>query len=119
FLGYSVTQRKNISDATAKVIDEEIRRLVEEGEATARKVLNEHLDDLHLLAKGLLEYETLSADEVQALLRGERIRTNVGNDGPTPNRPPRSSVPTSGGSAKTDIGKAGPGGLQPEPQPGA
>jgi cell division protease FtsH len=118
FLGYSVTQRKNISDATAKVIDEEIRRLVEQGEATAREILTGHLEELHLLAKGLLEYETLSADEVRALLRSEAIRTNIGNDGPTPNRP-RSSVPTSGGSAKSDIGKAGPGGLQPEPQPGA
>ena len=118
FLGYSVTQRKNISDATAKVIDEEIRRLVEQGEEAARTILSAHLDELHVLAKGLLEYETLSADEVRALLRGEAIRTNVGSDGPTPNRP-RSSVPTSGGPAKNDLGKAGPGNLQPEPQPGA
>ena len=119
FLGYSVTQRKNISDATAKVIDEEIRRMVEQGEATARGILTERLAELHVLAKGLLEYETLSADEVRALLRGEPIRANLGSDGPTPNRPPRSSVPTSGGPAKSDLGKAGPGGLQPEPQPGA
>ncbi|HSR82264.1 MAG TPA: ATP-dependent zinc metalloprotease FtsH, partial [Hyphomicrobiaceae bacterium] len=52
FLGYSVTQRKNISDATAKVIDEEIRRMVEQGEATARGILTERLAELHILAKG-------------------------------------------------------------------
>ncbi|MGB8183139.1 MAG: ATP-dependent zinc metalloprotease FtsH, partial [Stellaceae bacterium] len=57
FLGHSVTQRKNVSDATAKVIDEEIRRIVEEGERTARTILTEHLEELHALAKGLLEFE--------------------------------------------------------------
>src|SRR5690606_40800382 len=49
FLGHSVTQRKNVSDATAKLIDEEIRRILEEGEAKARRILREHLDELHAL----------------------------------------------------------------------
>ncbi len=65
FLGHSVTQRKNVSEATAKVIDEEIRRLVDEGEQTARDILTARIDELHALAKGLLEYETLSADEIR------------------------------------------------------
>ena len=73
FLGHSVTQRKNVSDATAKVIDEEIRRIVDEGEQTARDILTAHLDELHALAKGLLEYETLSADEIRRIIKGERI----------------------------------------------
>ena len=73
FLGHSVTQRKNVSDATAKVIDDEIRRIVDEGERTAREILTEHLDELHLLAKGLLEYETLSGDEIRRVIKGERI----------------------------------------------
>jgi cell division protease FtsH len=113
FLGHSVTQRKNVSDATAKVIDEEIRRLVEEGEATARKIITEHLDDLHVLAKGLLEYETLSADEVRALLRGEPIR--VGGEDSSGPPSPRSSVPTSG----TPAGERPRPGFEPEPQPGS
>ncbi len=54
FLGHSVTQRKNVSDATAKAIDEEIRRIVEDGERRAREILTAHLDELHALAKGLL-----------------------------------------------------------------
>ena len=60
----------------AKVIDEEIRRLVEEGETTAREILTEHLDELHALAKALLEYETLSGEEMpRRVMRGEPIRT--------------------------------------------
>src|ERR1700758_4209367 len=73
FLGHSVTQRKNVSKATAKVIDEEIRRIVEEGEQTARDILTSHVDELHALAKGLLEYETLSGDEIRRIIKGERI----------------------------------------------
>src|SRR5262249_20734908 len=64
FLGHSVTQRKNVSDATARVIDEEIRRIIDEAEQTARDILTAHFDELHALSKGLLEYETLSADEI-------------------------------------------------------
>ena len=47
FLGHSVTQRKNVSDATAKVIDEEIRRIIDQGERGAREILTSHLDELH------------------------------------------------------------------------
>ncbi|MFI5017310.1 MAG: ATP-dependent zinc metalloprotease FtsH [Dongiales bacterium] len=114
FLGHSVTQRKNVSDATAKVIDDEIRRLVEEGEANARRILSEHTAELHVIAKGLLEFETLSADEIQSLLRGETIRTGDVDSAPPPR--PRASVPSSGRPAST--GPARPGGLEPEPQPG-
>jgi len=114
FLGHSVTQRKNVSDATARLIDEEIRHLVETGERKAREVLTVKLDDLHTLAKGLLEYETLSADEVKALLRGEAIVRDSGNDNaPRRSSGRRSSVPT------TDGGKTPGGGLELEPQPGA
>ena len=71
FLGHSVTQHKNMSDATAAEVDAEVRRIVETAYATARKVLTENLDQLHTLGKGLLEYETLSGEEINALLRGE------------------------------------------------
>jgi cell division protease FtsH len=114
FLGHSVTQRKNVSDATAKVIDEEIRRIVDEGEQKAREILTQHLDELHLLAKGLLEYETLSADEIRRVIKGERIvrDTSVGPPASDEPRPPgrRSSVPPSG--RPSNIGP------EPEPQPG-
>ena len=77
FLGHSVTQRKNVSDATAKVIDDEIRRIVDEGERSAREILTARLDELHALAKGLLEYETPSADEISPDYQGERIVREV------------------------------------------
>ncbi|MGE0154731.1 MAG: ATP-dependent metallopeptidase FtsH/Yme1/Tma family protein, partial [Reyranellaceae bacterium] len=111
FLGHSVTQRKNLSDATAHLIDQEIRRFVEQGEGTARKILTENIDDLHVVAKALLEYETLSGDEVRGLLRGEPIRRS---DTDAPSNPrKRSSVPPSGAQPKSP-----PGGLTPEPAPG-
>jgi cell division protease FtsH len=110
FLGHSVTQRKNVSEATAKVIDEEIRRIVDEGEQTARDILTSRLDELNALARGLLEYETLSADEIRRIIKGERIvrESSAGpaSEEPRPGR--RSSVPPSGR----------PTGLEPEPQPG-
>src|SRR4029077_1793353 len=101
FLGHSVTQRKNVSDATAKVIDDEIRRIVDEGERSAREILTGHLEELNLLAKGLLEYEPLSADEIRRVIKGERIVLEATtSSAPPPSseaRPGRrSSVPPSG-----------------------
>jgi len=117
FLGHSVTRQINLSGATAKIIDEEIRRLIDEAEGTAKRILTEHLDDLHNVAHALLEYETLSGEEVKALLRGEPIR--IGGNDTTPPRA-RSSVPTSGTPVRDEPGKGRPpGGLEPEPQPGS
>lgn len=117
FLGHSVTQHKNTSDATAKIIDEEIRKLVDEGEAKAREVLTENMDELHALAKGLLEYETLSAEEVDALLKGEPImRTD--EDSTPPEGGQSSPVPSTGKKDKKGKGKTG-GMPKPEPQPGS
>jgi cell division protease FtsH len=114
FLGHSVTQRKNISDSTAAVIDEEIRRLVEEGEKTARDLLTEKIDELHRLAEGLLEYETMSSDEVMKVIRGEPLNRSSGDEADRPPSPPRrgASVPTTEGKGDA------PGGAAPEPQPG-
>ncbi|MDX9862568.1 MAG: cell division protein FtsH, partial [Rhodospirillales bacterium] len=118
FLGHSVTQRKNVSDATAKLIDDEIRRLIDNGEMMAEKILTEHRDELEKLAVALLEYETLSGEEVKALLRGEPIVRPTADDEPTPtprdNSGRKSSVPSAGKANK------GPqGGLEAEPQPGS
>src|SRR6202035_4143797 len=93
FLGHSVTQRKNVSDATAKLIDEEIRRILDHGEHTARDILNGHLDELTALAKGLLEYETLSADEIKRLIKGERIVRDTSTPAPSEeSRPGRLTI---------------------------
>jgi cell division protease FtsH len=73
FLGYSVNRQRNMSDETARAIDKEIRRIVEEGYARAKHLLDEHRDELETLAKALLEYETLSGDEIKTVLAGGSI----------------------------------------------
>ena len=108
FLGHSVTRTQNVSEATAQLIDQETKRLVEEAYEKARTILNEHLDDLHKIARALLEFETLSGDEIQALLRGEPIVREQPPEEPT-QRPPASSVPSAGRPRGGD--------LNPEPQP--
>ncbi len=116
FLGHSVTQTRGVSEATAQLIDSEVRRLIEEAEASARTILIEHIDELHRLAQALLEYETLSGDEIRGLMRGEPIVRKDPDDTPAAPTvaPPRStsgrrpSVPTAG--------RPGPTSLEPEPQ---
>ena len=97
------------------MIDDEIRTIVDAGERTAREILTAHLDELHSLAKGLLEYETLSADEIRHIIKGERIVRDTSTSGPTAEEPRqpgrRSSVPPSG--RPSGIGP------EPEPQPGS
>ncbi len=102
FLGHSVSQQQNVSEATAELIDAEVRRLIEEGEATARRILTEKLADLHIIAKALLEHETLSGDEVQTLLRGEPLVRPEG-EAPPP-MPKANSAPSKRGSVPS--GKA-------------
>src|SRR6185312_8210586 len=71
FLGHSVSRQQNISEETAQKIDGEIRRLVEAGLGDARRILTEHADELETLAQGLLEYETLSGEEIKNLIAGK------------------------------------------------
>ncbi len=107
FLGHSVTQTKNMSESTAQMIDGEIRRIIDEAYARSKQILSEGIDELHLLAKGLLEHETLSGDEIRSVIRGEPVIRNR-PDEPVP--PPRGSVPTSGRPQRPP-----PGDLNPAP----
>ena len=72
FLGMSVARTQNVSEATAQKIDQEVRRLVEEGHTEARAMLEAKRAELEILAKGLLEFETLSGDEIKDLLLGKK-----------------------------------------------
>jgi cell division protease FtsH len=96
FLGHSIGHSKTMSEGTASQVDTEIRLIVEEAYAKAHQILTTCLDDLHKLARALLEYETLNGDEIKAIMRGEPIIRDSGNDEPMDSRP-RSSVPTGGG----------------------
>jgi cell division protease FtsH len=113
FLGMSVSRQQNISEATAQKIDAEVKRLVELGYAEATRILSEHRDELEVLAKGLLEYETLSGDEIRNLLAGKPPIRDTGDDA----GPPRHSVVPSTGAGKTrGKGDEGDVGLEPQPQ---
>ena len=95
FLGHSVARTQNVSEATSQTIDAEVRRLVEWGNAEATRILTERKDDLEILAQGLLEYETLSGDEIIALLKGIKpVRDD--SAGRTPAGGPSSALPAIG-----------------------
>jgi len=115
FLGHSVSRTQSVSEATAQKIDSEVRRIIEETYTRAKAILQEKLEDLHTLAKGLLEYETLTGEEIKALLRGERpVRTPYDEPESPSSVPPRpaATVPTSGRAREPGIT------IAPEPQPG-
>jgi cell division protease FtsH len=108
FLGYSVSRQQNISEETVKKIDGEIKRFVEDGYQMAKKIISEHRAELELLAKSLIEYETLTGDEIKDLLIGKK-----------PTRE-SASEPTPRGSAVPSAGKPRPrpeaGDVAPQPQ---
>ena len=110
FLGMSVARQQNVSEATAQTIDAEVKRLVEEGHEEARKILEAKRNDLEVLAKGLLEFETLTGDEIKDLLIGKKPNRESAIE---PTNPRPSTVPPAGKSRP----RPGPGTIEPEPQP--
>jgi cell division protease FtsH len=109
FLGYSMGKQQTLSEATSQKIDQEVRRLIDEAYVEATRILTEKLADFEIIAQGLLEYETLSGDEIQGLIKGQK---------PTREDPDESSTPR--GSAVPSAGKGRPrpndGTLEPRPQ---
>jgi cell division protease FtsH len=71
--GYVMSRSKPMSDETARLIDSEVKRFVEQGLARARQILTDHVDQLHTIAQALLEYETLTGEEIKRLIAGEDI----------------------------------------------
>jgi cell division protease FtsH len=112
FLGQQLMQSTHISEETSRAIEEEVRKLVQTGMDEARRVMQEHGDQWTAIAEGLLEYETLSGDEIDALLKGN-----------PPERPdlddeeigPASAVPVIGKRKKKKKGPEGDFGADPEP----
>lgn len=106
FLGMQVNRQQNVSESTAQVIDSEVRRFVEGGLADARRILEEHRADLEAVAQGLLEYETLTGDEIKDLIAGKPPVRDT-SEPPTPRG---SAVPSAGRPRREP-----PGGLEPQP----
>ena len=97
FLGHSVARQQNSSEETQRLIDEEIRNFVDSSYQVANNILKEHINDLHVIAKGLLEYETLSGEEIKNLLKGvEPVRGDV------------DSAPTGTNGSVPDVEEPGP-----------
>jgi cell division protease FtsH len=110
FLGMSVSRTQNASEATVQKIDTEIRRFVEEGYNEATRILTEKRADLEALAKGLLEFETLSGDEIVDLLKGKKPNRESVLE---PSTPRTSAVPPAGKPRPRPDPDAG---LEPQPQ---
>ncbi len=102
----------NASPETQKKIDEAVKRIVDEGYETAKRVLTEHRDELERLAQGLLEYETLTGPEITRVMRGEPIGRDEDDDEPSAGLPSVSAIPkTRKRKPREDDG----GGMEPEP----
>ena len=100
FLGRSVTTQKNVSESTMQKVDEEIRKIIDAQYAVARKLLEDNRDKVEVMAKALLELETIDSDQISDIMAGRPVRP--------PKTPPQSTGSSSGGSTPT-----------PDPSPSA
>ena len=115
FLGNYSAGAQRVSAATQKLIDEEVKRLIDEAYQTATRILTEKNDEFERLAQGLLEYETLTHDEIEKIIKGEPLDRDE-DDGVTPSSSDggHSAIPKAG---KPRRGSEDPDpGMEPQPQ---
>lgn len=110
FLGQSIARSRAISGDTSKMIEDEVKRFVTDGFDTAKQILTERNDDWEKLSLALLEYETLTGEEIDTLLSGGKIVREDPSD--ADDTPPPSSVPSTEGGSTPDES----GGFEPSPQ---
>jgi cell division protease FtsH len=91
FLGRSVSQQKNMSDATASIIDNEVRSIIDGAYKKATSILKKHSVELERLAQGLLEYETLDGNEIKIIVEGGTLVRKDADDKPINQKPKRKS----------------------------
>jgi cell division protease FtsH len=98
FLGRSVTTHKNVSEATMQKVDIEIRRIIDTQYSLARKLIEENRDKIEVMAKALLEWETIDAEQIGDIMEGRSPRPpKPSRAAPTPpkdNAPPAAPAPT-------------------------
>ena len=111
FLGQQLMNKSHVSEDTSKKIEEEVRKLVQKGMDDARHIMTEYRKDWSTLAEGLLEFETLSGEEIKDLLNGKPPSRPEEPDEP---QGPTSAVPVTGKRRKKDDGQS-EGGAEPEP----
>jgi cell division protease FtsH len=111
FLGHSVSQSTNMSDETAKIIDEEVRKLIEKGESEARRLITKNKKQFIAIAEALLEYETLTGEELKNLAKGIKPVRDLDEDTPA-----RGTAVPKAGTGKRKPRKDEEPGLEPQPQ---
>ncbi|MFV9473884.1 ATP-dependent zinc metalloprotease FtsH [Advenella sp. RU8] len=82
FLGRSVTKTTHMSEATMQKVDTEIRLIIDEQYAVARKIIEDNSDKMHVMAKALLEWETIDADQIEDIIQGRDPRPPKEPDAP-------------------------------------
>ncbi len=102
----------NASEESREIIDQEVRRLVDEAYERAKTILRDNWAEMENLAQGLLEYETLTGDDMMRVIRGEQPKTNTDDDGGSDKG---SAVPAVTAIPKTKKPRASKGGMEPEP----
>ncbi|RFC33609.1 MAG: membrane protease FtsH catalytic subunit [Candidatus Nitrotoga sp. MKT] len=108
FLGRSVTTHKNVSEATMQKVDEEIRRIIDQQYALARGLIEANRDKVEAMAKALLEFETLDADQLDDIMAGKPPRSPKVIQSSKDVQPPQDAAPTASGTPSA-----------PQPAPGA
>ena len=98
-VGPILYEKEKESEAASNIIDDEVKKIINESHELAKKILTEKNDDLHTVAKALLEYETLTGDEIKDIIAGKKIRTNSKKSEDLGDKPKKSFIPKSGSSA--------------------
>jgi cell division protease FtsH len=111
FLGHSVARTQNVSEETAQLIDAEVRKLIDDAYTHARTILTKKKKEWIAIAEGLLEYETLTGEEIKALMAGNKPARDLGDDTP----PSRGSAVPKAGAKKPRKGDEPDKGLEPQP----
>jgi cell division protease FtsH len=86
FLGRDMITHKNLADSTAEAVDKEIRRIIDEEYSRARNIIEEHRDKIEVMAKALIEWETLDAEQIDAIMAGKPPRPPQSAPGDTPGK---------------------------------
>ncbi|MCA9924845.1 MAG: hypothetical protein KC421_20860, partial [Anaerolineales bacterium] len=113
FLGREISEQRDYSDAIAEKIDKEVRGIIDQQHEQARNILTMHRDKLDIIAKALLDVETLEADEFIALMEGQPLPASNQKD----NKPPTPSQPEENYNATTEWKPSSSLDLPPSPSP--
>ena len=109
----AIFAERDYSPDTARIIDEEVKRLIDAAYAETERILDEHWNQVVAISEALLEYETLQADELEALMRGEAItRSSVGD---LLDQEAKTTLPPAANTDENDSGESTSGDVIPAP----